>query len=170
MYRLFLWVSNLGNNREFTNITQRYMYQDTRTCTARFKHGIYESKGKCNIQLSLLACFHLIGPVFKLLLLAQRWPYNYAPTVWVVGPMTVHQMLADCSRVIFLKIKCILILQQLYNLLLDENSAILFYNNNFSIYLIILSDFDDLKLDKILDCFVQPLSMFCKSLWLHIKC
>ena len=34
-------------------------------------------------------------------------------------------------------------MQKLYNLLFDENS-------NFSIYLIIFSDFDKLKLDKIL--------------------
>ena len=40
---------------------------------------------------------------------------------------------------------------KLYYLLLGENSVILFYNNNFMIYLVILSDFDNLKLDKILE-------------------
>ena len=44
-------------------------------------------------------------------------------------------------------------MQKLYNLLLDEISVILFYNNNFMIYLVILSDFDNLKLDKILQFF-----------------
>ena len=44
-------------------------------------------------------------------------------------------------------------MQKLYNLLLGENSVILFYNNNFMIYLVILSDFDNLKLDKILQFF-----------------
>ena len=38
-------------------------------------------------------------------------------------------------------------MQKLYNLLLGENSVILFYNNNFKIYLVISSDFDNLKLD-----------------------
>ena len=46
-------------------------------------------------------------------------------------------------------------MQKLYNLLLGENSVILFYNyNNFMIYLVILSDFDNLKLDKILQFFI----------------
>ena len=45
-------------------------------------------------------------------------------------------------------------MQKLYNLLLGENSVILFYNNNFMIYLVILSDFDNLKLDKILQIFI----------------
>ena len=44
-------------------------------------------------------------------------------------------------------------MQKLYNLLLGEISVILFYNNNFMIYLVILSDFDNLKLDKILQFF-----------------
>ena len=43
---------------------------------------------------------------------------------------------------------------KLYILLFKENSVILFCKNNVSIYLIILSDFDNLKLDKILECFV----------------
>ena len=63
-------------------------------------------------------------------------------------------MLADNSRVIFLNIKFILIMQKLYKLLLGENSEILFYNNNFMIYLVILSDFDNLELDKILEIFI----------------
>ena len=69
----------------------------------------------------------------------QCWPKN---------------MLADNSRLIFPNIKFILIMQKLYYLLLGENSAILFYNNNFMIYLVILSDFDNLKLDKILEIFI----------------
>ena len=44
-----------------------------------------------------------------------------------------------------------------------------FYNNNFSIYLIILNDFDNLKLDKILEFFVLSLWVFCKNLWLYIE-
>ena len=40
-------------------------------------------------------------------------------------------------------------MQKLFNLILGENSVILFHNNNFIIYLVILSDFDNLKLDKI---------------------
>ena len=59
-------------------------------------------------------------------------------------------MPADNGRVIFLNNKFILIMQKLYDLLLTENSVILFYNNNFMIYLVIFSDFDNLKLDKIL--------------------
>ena len=58
------------------------------------------------------------------------------------------------SRVIFLNIKFILIMQKLYNLLLGEISVILFYNNNSMIYLVILSDFDNLKLDKKLEIFI----------------
>ena len=45
-------------------------------------------------------------------------------------------------------------MQKLYNLLFGENSVILFYNNNSMIYLVILSDFDNLKLDKILEIFI----------------
>ena len=63
-------------------------------------------------------------------------------------------MLADNSRVIFLNIKFILIMEKLYNLHLGENSVILFYDNNFMIYLVNLSDFDNLKLDKILEIFI----------------
>ena len=44
-----------------------------------------------------------------------------------------------------------------------------FYNNNFSIYLIILNDFDNLKLDKMLEFFVLSLWIFCKNLWLYIE-
>ena len=39
-------------------------------------------------------------------------------------------------------------MQKLYNLLLGENSVILFYN------MVILSDFDNSKLDKILEIFI----------------
>ena len=45
-------------------------------------------------------------------------------------------------------------MQKLYKLLLGENSEILFYNNTFMIYLVILSDFDNLELDKILEIFI----------------
>ena len=48
-------------------------------------------------------------------------------------------------------------MQKSYKLLVDGNSVILFYNNNFSIYLIVLSNIDNLKLDKILEFFVQSL-------------
>ena len=43
---------------------------------------------------------------------------------------------------------------------------ILFYKNNFSIFLVILSDFDNLKLDKILDFFLTFLWMFYENLYL----
>ena len=43
-------------------------------------------------------------------------------------------------------------MQKLFNILFDENYVILFYRNNFSIYLIILiSGLDTLVLGKILD-------------------
>ena len=42
-------------------------------------------------------------------------------------------------------------MQKLFNLLFDENYVILFYRNNFSIYLIIVSGLDTLVLGKILD-------------------
>ena len=45
-------------------------------------------------------------------------------------------------------------MQKLYNLLFGENSVILFYNNYFMIYSVILSDSDNLKLDKILEIFI----------------
>ena len=45
-------------------------------------------------------------------------------------------------------------MQKLYNLLLGENSVILFYKNNFMINLVILSDVDNFKLDKILEIFI----------------
>ena len=61
-------------------------------------------------------------------------------------------MLAD-DRVIFLNIKFTFIMQKLYNSLFGENSVILFYNYNFIIYLIIISDFDNLKIDKMLENF-----------------
>ena len=54
-------------------------------------------------------------------------------------------------------------MQNLYMLYFDENSVNLFYNDNFSIYLVILSDFDNLKLDKILEFVVKFLWMFCKK-------
>ena len=49
-------------------------------------------------------------------------------------------MLADCNRVIFLNIRVISIMQKLRNV---------FYKNNFCMYLVILRDFDNLKLGKI---------------------
>ena len=71
----------------------------------------------------------------EVLLLAQRWNFNFAPTVdfelW--GQCWPKNMFADNRRFIFLNIKLILIMQKLYNLLLGENSVILFYNNNFMI-------------------------------------
>ena len=74
---------------------------------------------------------------------------------WILScGANVGYMLADNSRVTFLNIKFILIMQKLYNLHFGENSVILFYNNNFMIYLVILSDFDNLKLDKILEIFI----------------
>ena len=45
-------------------------------------------------------------------------------------------------------------MQKTYNLLLGENSVILFYNNNFMKYLVILSDFVNLKIDKIREIFI----------------
>ena len=63
-------------------------------------------------------------------------------------------MPADNGRVIFINNKFILIMQKLYDLLLTENSVILFYNNNFMIYLVIFNDFDNLKLDEILEIFI----------------
>ena len=36
-------------------------------------------------------------------------------------------------------------MQKLYNLFLYENYVILFYKNDFKIYLVILSDFDEIK-------------------------
>ena len=59
-------------------------------------------------------------------------------------------------------------MQKLFYLLLGENSVILFYNNNFMIYLVTLSDFDNLKLDKILEIFIKSLWVFCK-ISSHIK-
>ena len=46
-----------------------------------------------------------------------------------------------------------LIIEKLYNLLF-EKTVTLFYNNSFSIYYVILSDFDNLNTDKILEFFV----------------
>ena len=45
-------------------------------------------------------------------------------------------------------------MQKTFNLLLGENSVILFYNNNCMINLIILSDFVNLKIDKIREIFI----------------
>ena len=70
-----------------------------------------------------------------------------------------QQMVADCNRVTFLNIRFILIMQKLYtcNLFFEEKSVISIYKDNFSIYLliVILSDFDNIKLGKILDFFYQ---------------
>ena len=52
-------------------------------------------------------------------------------------------------------------MQKLFNLLFDENSVILFYRNNFSIYLIILSGLDTLVLGLIRDfCSVTMIDWF----------
>ena len=59
-------------------------------------------------------------------------------------------------------------MQKLYNLLPGENSVILFYNYNFMIYLVILSDFDNLKLDKYLKILFSHYGCSVK-IWLHIK-
>ena len=124
---------------------------------------------------SLLACWHWlnIGPTLKF----QQFKY----CCWLnVGTSTTHQrwnlscggqfwptnMLADNSRVIFLNIKFILIMQTLHNLLLGENSVILFAIIILW-YLVILSDFDHLKLDKILEIFIKSLWVFCKNLITH---
>ena len=78
---------------------------------------------------------------FEILLLAKSLNFNYAPMMdfelW--GLCWPKNMLAENSRVIFLNIKFILITQKLYYLLLGKNSVILFYNNNFMIYLVILT-------------------------------
>ena len=65
----------------------------------------------------------------------------------VVVPMMAQQILADSYRAIFLNITVILIMQELYNLFFNKNSFILFYKDSFStcIYLVISSDFDNLK-------------------------
>ena len=84
-----------------------------------------------------------------------------------MGPTLAKNILADNSRAIFLKIKFILIMQKLYNLLLGENSVILFYNTNFMIYLVILSDFDNLKLHTIHEIYIDSLWLFCKNLITH---
>ena len=52
-------------------------------------------------------------------------------------------------------------MQKLFNLLFDENSVILFYRNNFCIYLIILSGLDTLVLGLIRDfCSVTMIDWF----------
>ena len=73
--------------------------------------------------------------------------------------MKAQHILADCNRVIDFNIRVILIMQKLYNLFFTENVASLFDKNNFSIYLVILSDLDNLKLGKLLD----------KLLWMFYK-
>ena len=50
-----------------------------------------------------------------------------------------------------------------------KNSMILFYKNNLNIYMVILSDFDNLTLGKIIYFFIKLLWMFYKNLWLHIE-
>ena len=54
-------------------------------------------------------------------------------------------------------------------LLFFENYVILYYKNNFTIYLVIISDFDEVKLGKIQQFFVKLLWMFYKNHWLHIE-
>ena len=48
-------------------------------------------------------------------------------------------------------------------LLFFENYVILYYKNNFTIYLVIISDFDEVKLGKIQQVFVKLLWMFYKN-------
>ena len=66
--------------------------------------------------------------------------------------MLAQNMLADNSRVIFLNIIFILKMQKLYKLFLGE-FVFFIYNNNFMFCWVILSDFDNLKLDLILQHF-----------------
>ena len=47
-----------------------------------------------------------------------------------------------------------------------ENYVILYYKNNFTIYLVILSDFDQVKLQQFFEKFLW---MFYKNHWLHIE-
>ena len=68
----------------------------------------------------------------------------------VVGPMMAEHILADCNRVIFLSMRVILIMQKSYNLFFHEHFIILFYKNNISIYLVIVSDINNLKLGEFL--------------------
>ena len=71
--------------------------------------------------------------------------------------MMAQHMLFNRSRVIFLNIRLILIMRNLYNYFFYKHSVILFYKNKFSIYmhLVILSDVDNLKLGEILDFLFQ---------------
>ena len=46
-------------------------------------------------------------------------------------------ILANCNRVIFLNVRVIFIVQKLYNVLFVKNSVILFFKNNFYIFLVI---------------------------------
>ena len=50
----------------------------------------------------------------------------------------IQHVLVDSNRVIFLNTRIILIMPEIYNLLFDKNSVIVFYKNNFSIYFVIL--------------------------------
>ena len=108
---------------------------------------------------SMVVCWHWpnIGPTLKFqqlkncMLLVQRWHFNYTPTVDFELWSQSWPNTCLLTVVIFLNIKYILIIQKLYNLLFNANCVILFYNNNFIIYLIILIDFDNLEFDKILE-------------------
>ena len=83
------------------------------------------------------------------LLLAQRWPYNYAPTVdfeyW-----TSNDPISTClPTVIFLKlIVMILSVWISYYLLSKNNFVRVFYKNNSSKYLLIFRGFVYWKLRK----------------------
>ena len=64
----------------------------------------------------------------EILLLAQRWPYNYSPTMdfEIRGPMM--DMIADCNGVISLYIRFILIMQKkymIYNLIFMKTDYVL---------------------------------------------
>ena len=64
--------------------------------------------------------------------------------------MFSQHMLADFSRIIFFKIKLRYInYAKIIYAIFWWKLCDLFYNDNFSIFFVILSDFDNLKLDKI---------------------
>ena len=60
-------------------------------------------------------------------------------------------------------------MQKLYYLRFGENSVILFYNNIFMIYLVILSDFGNLKLENLYLKFLFSHYGCSVKIWLHIQ-
>ena len=97
----------------------------------------------------------MVGPK-----LGNGWSCWQNVIVGVLGHMMAQHILANCNRVIYLNIRVIFIVQKLYKLFLIKNSVILFYKNNFHIFLVILSDFDNLKLSKA--------RFFVKLLWMFL--